>query len=223
MTELTFAELTALIAANGLTVNDRYLITDKNWTIIAISTNAYRIVVPIVTEVTLSQLNALIAANGLNEGLQYHCVDTNIDWLLLATGSNTLIAATGTLKLYNGSVLPTAISADIILIDTGVIDTDISMSTGNPIAVSLVPNYLDKVEVDAVVDDAFYLQINEIIAGVGFTSIFAHADGLQTGKEAYSINRANRMTSENFFICGEDLTTLNGSLRLVMRFVKSNV
>lgn len=87
MTNLTFAELTALMAVNGLVINDRYFITDKNWTIIAISTSTYRIVVPIVTEVTKAELDALVAADGLNEGLQYKVTDKN--WLVIAKGVDT--------------------------------------------------------------------------------------------------------------------------------------
>lgn len=135
MTELTFAELTALIAANGLIVNDRYLITDKNWTIIAIATNAYRIVVPIVTEVTKAQLDALVAADGLNEGLQYKVTD--MDWLLIATSNNTLTPLMGFIKINSGNEtirgggrllpiewVPDYILVDNILIDCGLIDTN---------------------------------------------------------------------------------------------------
>lgn len=118
MTNLTFAELTALMAVNGLVINDRYFITDKNWTIIAITTNAYRVVVPIVTEVTLAQLDALVAANGLNEGLQYKVTDKN--WLLIATGEALLKAFSGTIITAN-ELLPAYIDTDIVIIDTGVI------------------------------------------------------------------------------------------------------
>lgn len=122
MTNLTFAELTALIAVNGLTVNDRYYITDKNWTIIAITTNSYRIVVPIVTEVTKAQLDALVSTNALNQGLQYRIVDTNIDWLLIATSANTLKAATGSLTIQNGISFPAYIVSDFLFVDTGIIN-----------------------------------------------------------------------------------------------------
>lgn len=88
MTNLTFAELTALMGVNGLTVNDRYFITDKNWTIIATTTGTYRIVVPIVTVLTYAELLVLIDNNALNQGLQYQLSDKN-NIVLLATGANT--------------------------------------------------------------------------------------------------------------------------------------
>ena len=125
MTNLTFAELTALIAANGLTINDRYFITDKNWTIIAIATNAYRVVVPIVTEVTKAQLDALVAANGLNEGLQYKVTDKG--WLLVAITDSTLSPISGILYINNEDIDISFIICDKIFINTGVIDTDISI------------------------------------------------------------------------------------------------
>jgi hypothetical protein len=79
--------------------------------------------VPIVTEVTKAQLDALVAATGLNEGLQYKVTDK--DWLLIATSTNTLKAATGLLVIQN-EVFPTYISSDVLLCETGIITSDIS-------------------------------------------------------------------------------------------------
>jgi len=75
-------------------------------------------IVPIVTELTYAELQALIAAEGLNEGLQYNVTDK--DWLLVATGVDTLKAASGTLKISN-EAFPTYIYADKLFLDTGYI------------------------------------------------------------------------------------------------------
>lgn len=75
--------------------------------------------VPIVTEVTKAELDALVAANGLNEGLQYKVTDK--DWLLVATGVDTLKSATGTLTIINGTELSDKIETDLLYIDTGVV------------------------------------------------------------------------------------------------------
>jgi len=125
MTNLTFAELTALMAVNGLVINDRYFITDKDWTIIAISTSTYRVVVPIVTEVTKAQLDALVADNGLNEGLQYLVTDKN--WLLIAISNNQLTPISNVLEILNSDIYPAYIITETLKIDSGIIDTDISV------------------------------------------------------------------------------------------------
>ena len=75
--------------------------------------------VPIVTSVTKAELDALVAASGLNEGLQYKVTDTNIDWLLIATSSNTLKSINGVIKLMNGILFPSYIDSEIIYLDTG--------------------------------------------------------------------------------------------------------
>lgn len=135
MTNLTFAELTALMSVNGLVINDRYFITDKNWTIIAISTSTYRIVVPIVTELTLSELNSLIAASELNEGLQYKVSDRG--WLLLATGANTLSdIADKDFIISSGEELPAGVLPRKIYVDSGIRTDDIS-GEGEPISASV--------------------------------------------------------------------------------------
>lgn len=142
MTNLTFAELTALIAVNGLTVNDRYYITDKNWTIIAITTNSYRIVVPIVTEVTKAELDALVAANGLNEGLQYHVIDDDVDWLLLANSNNTLISIKGYLLIPLSYSFPEYIDCSIILIDSGLFSSSgRQYDSGEPFNIESIPDF----------------------------------------------------------------------------------
>jgi len=123
--------------------------------------------VPIVTEVTLSQLNTLITESGLNEGLQYKVIDVGINWLLLATSVNTLKAMTGRLIINNGFLLPTAIKTDVLIINTGIINTDLTQTTGTPLLiVSPAGYYVNSFEVNN--------ESVEVIAGlflVGFASL----------------------------------------------------
>lgn len=139
MTNLTFAELTALMAVNGLVINDRYFVTDKNWTIIAISTSTYRIVVPIVTEVTKAELDALVAADELNQGLQYIVADLN--WLLVATSNNTLLSI-APLVITNAVQKPNYIDSENIIWDSEIITADISATGGSPIEIIRPNGYL---------------------------------------------------------------------------------
>ena len=162
MTELTFAELTALIAVNGLVINDRYLITDKNWTIIAITTSSYRIIVPIMTEVTKAQLDALVAANGLNEGLQYKVTDKS--WLLIAISNSLLMPINNILNIENGDILPIYIDSEninIFIPTMGVIPPGLSSS--DTLEIIIPGGYYPvsiQLEVEATADVANYYYDN---------------------------------------------------------------
>jgi len=84
--------------------------------------------VPIVTEVTKAQLDALVAASGLNEGLQYSVTDK--DWLLVATGVNTLMTQNGVLTVLASENVPSYINTERLIIDTGVINYSITNAAG---------------------------------------------------------------------------------------------
>lgn len=84
---------------------------------------------PIITQVTLAQLNALIAGsattwNNNYWGTQFYVTDK--DWLLHAYKNNICKPVSGRLTIMNGNTLPTGIEPDVLLVDTGVIDYDIS-------------------------------------------------------------------------------------------------
>lgn len=91
--------------------------------------------VPIVTEVTKAELDALVAADGLNEGLQYKVTDK--DWLLVATGVDTLKASTGTLKIVNGTDL-TGITSDILVVYSGIINYNIDTVVNGGVPLQII-------------------------------------------------------------------------------------
>lgn len=79
--------------------------------------------VPIVTEVTKAQLDALVAANGLNDGLQYKVTDKN--WLLIATGTNTLEAIFGKIVINYPDTMPDYIDAQFLILKSGAIPNNV--------------------------------------------------------------------------------------------------
>jgi len=89
----------------------------------------------IVTDVTKAELDSLVSGSLLEEGLQYNVTDKN--WLLLATGVNMLKPLSGALIL-NNEYVPDYIFAETILIDTGIITTDISVT---PFLLKVPKNY----------------------------------------------------------------------------------
>ena len=84
--------------------------------------------VPIVTELTFAELEALVAAEGLNEGLQYKVTDKN--WLLVATGNNTLSSIIEPITVLNGDIIPDYITSNYLAVIFEV-DTDISITPYN--------------------------------------------------------------------------------------------
>lgn len=184
MTELTFAELTALIGVNGLTVNDRYLITDKGWTIIAIATNAYRVVVPIVTEVTLSELEALVDNSALNEGLQYKVTDKG--WLLTAISSELLTPTKGSIIFSGNYVIPSYIELMVFFVDSGIITRNL---VSQPYTIQHLGYIATKIEIDNLGGEYGALVINglnvrdEIMGPLSFLNITTDAS-LYNGSNA---------------------------------------
>ena len=87
------------------------------------------------TYLTSAELDALIGSEALERGNYYY--DTDKDWYLIAISPSKLIPVSGRLTITNGDTLPTGIEPDVLLVDTGVIDYDISESTGTPIAVTM--------------------------------------------------------------------------------------
>ena len=95
---------------------------------------------PIVAELTKAELDALVAANGLNEGLQYKVTDKN--WLLLAKSENMLLSVKKYLSLNRTESVPEYIDSEFIMIDTGVIDTDISVVENYLLVDTDISNYI---------------------------------------------------------------------------------
>jgi len=78
------------------------------------------------TDILLADLVTLIGSSGLKRGTFYKVTDK--DWYLIAVTTSVLKPVSGRLTIMNGDTLPTGIEPDILLVDTGVITTDIQIS-----------------------------------------------------------------------------------------------
>ncbi len=173
-------------------------------------------VIPIVTKLTLVALSGLVTANQLEEGLQYLVTDK--DWLLLATGNNTLISVSGLLTIQNGFVLPSYIVTDILRIDFGIIDYDISTDTGNPITIVPIDGYYPmKAEFE-------YTGISGMCTIYPFSMFLT--EPIDIGPEIYVFYP---ITNINNFVIATTFGTsvftasyeIGGSYRLIIEFKKS--
>lgn len=178
--------------------------------------------VPIVTEVTKAQLDALVAANELNEGLQYKVTDINIDWLLIANSVNTLKAATGTLYLINGIILPDYITTDILIIDTDSIIQDIE----DPGLTIYVPQDYIFYKFIASVIGVGIEQILFMVNGVGFHKVIpADGVGLYVSINSYNTDGNDHVLFTTSKISGPYLIKGTGNtapgFRVLLYFYKS--
>jgi len=95
-------------------------------------------------DLTLAALQSLILAETLERGLLYNVTDKT-GWLLVANSSSTLVPLRGSLTITNGDTLPTGIEPDVLFVDTGVIDTDITLETGTALDLVIPNNYFPMV------------------------------------------------------------------------------
>lgn len=84
-------------------------------------------------DILLADLETLISGSLLVVNNVYHVTDK--DWWLRAVTTSVLKPVSGSLHIFNGETLPTGVEPDVLLIDTGIIDYDISTETGSPITV----------------------------------------------------------------------------------------
>jgi len=91
-----------------------------------------------IINLTLAELEEMITAAALPIGQKYYVTDK--DWLLYANTPSTMKPVSGSLHIFNGQTLPTGVEPDVLLIDTGIIDWDIS-ALGTPLVVDVPLNY----------------------------------------------------------------------------------
>lgn len=109
-------------------------------------------------EITSADLDLLIATNSIEVSTQYFVPEK--EWLLIGISTNKVKPISGKLHLFNGEQLPTGIEPDVLIIDSGIVDRNISVEG---IEVIAPENYLLK---SYVVDKFFADASNHSIAGM---------------------------------------------------------
>lgn len=165
------------------------------------------------TYLTSEELDALIGSEALERGNYYY--DTDKDWYLIAISPSKLIPVGGRLTITNGDTLPTGIEPDVLLVDTGVISTDISSATGTPLPFSTPTGYyIVKVitQTNGTLTDVLVYNENEPF----FSSFTSSLDCISIMDTGYS--SVNNYPATNIQATGVDASN---TLQAVIEFHKS--
>jgi hypothetical protein len=170
-----------------------------------------------ILPVTLAALELLIMESELVLGSQYFVTDK--DWLLYATSAYTLKPVSGSLHIFNGQTLPDGIEPDILLIDTGIVDWDIS-STGNPLVIDIINDYeFTDASIDVIAtDDSINLHVFGILPIDAF------------GEDLVAAAKIRRIIKNTPFFTGPmydsimtNSYTLGDSFRVIFEFHRSEL
>ena len=178
----------------------------------------------ITTDILLADLVTAITGSQVKLGTYYNVTDKG--WYLLAIASNKLIPVSGVLTLTNGDTLPEGptpgtlgIEPERLLIDTGVIDYDISEATGTPINAPLVSGYEFPVSVYAA-KIAGENTIGSVSAYMGF---FTYDPDISTGDSAKLLLQSTGLPKSGTSVIDIKATGVSATdtARFIAEFTKS--